>query len=76
MIINTGMGAPKAEKRKKGRRITTNLTPKLYEYVTFKAELHGSMSAYLRYLILRDQEGEKTTFKQTRYIQTTTVAEG
>jgi len=79
MFLNAGMGEIEAEKRKKARRVTTSLPPKLYEHVAFKAELHGSMSAYLRYLVLRDREGEgeggEATFKQTRFIQTTTVAE-
>lgn len=66
MLINTGISYPEEDNGKKNLKVTTTVPPKLYEYVKSKVEIHGSMSAYLRYLILIDLNGEKTIPKQTR----------
>ncbi|MHA1363568.1 MAG: hypothetical protein ACTSP1_13705 [Candidatus Freyarchaeota archaeon] len=64
MLVNTGISYPEENNGRRKHKLTTTVPPKLYEYVKSKVEIHGSMSAYLRYLILTDLNGEKTTPKQ------------
>ncbi|MFB0561166.1 MAG: hypothetical protein ACETWM_08115 [Candidatus Lokiarchaeia archaeon] len=66
MLVNTGISYPEEENGKKNLKVATTVPPKLYEYVKSQTEIHGSMSAYLRYLILIDLNGEKIPTKQTQ----------
>ncbi|MHA1431171.1 MAG: hypothetical protein ACTSRV_12380 [Candidatus Freyarchaeota archaeon] len=54
MLVNTGISYPEENNGRRKHKLTTTVPPKLYEYVKSKVEIHGSMSAYLRYLILTD----------------------
>lgn len=62
------------KKERRGRRVSFTVTNAMYEHLRRKGEFFGSMSGYLRYLIMSDMEGGFSV-RTVRVVEREKVAE-
>jgi len=61
-------------RRRRGRRVSLTVTEAMYDHLREKGDFFGSMSGYLRYLIMSDMEGGFSV-RTVRVVERERVAE-